>query len=508
MRSLHDLRRQLRRLKREIAERDRERAGYAADPIGYATKVLHLTLWERLEEIARLLLTPPYRVLVKAAHGVGKTFLAAMLTGWWYDSFDPGLVLTTAPTDRQVRDLLWKEVRVQRRRAGLGGFRGPMMPRLESSPDHFAHGFTATDAEAFQGHHSPHILTVFDEAVGVNPVFWETAETMFGGAGHAWLAIFNPTDQSSQAYIEERKGTWHVVTLSALDHPNIAAELAGRSPPVPSAIRLARLSELITAWSTPLAAGEQPAAGDVEWPPESGQFVRPGPVMEARLLGRWPSQAINSVWSEAAWDRAEKLVLPWPARALPEYGCDVARYGDDLTVIHGRTGPVSHHHESHSGWSVPQTATRLRALAKADAVRLGVAPKRIRVKIDVGGVGGGVVDLGGEEYSFIPINSSEVALDEDSFPNKRSELWFAVAELGGAGRLSFARLPSKIREELRRQALAPTYQIDRHGRRVVEPKDETKKRLKRSPDDMDGVNLAYAATPPRGERVAGRIGGE
>jgi hypothetical protein len=30
---------------------------------------------------------------------------------------------------------------------------------------------------------------------------------------------------------------------------------------------------------------------------------------------------------------------------------------------------------------------------------------------------------------------------------------------------------------------------------VVEPKDETKKRLKRSPDDMDGLNLAYAPAP-------------
>jgi hypothetical protein len=46
--------------------------------------------------------------------------------------------------------------------------------------------------------------------------------------------------------------------------------------------------------------------------------------------------------------------------------------------------------------------------------------------------------------------------------------------------------------ELKRQALAPTWKVDGQGRRVVESKDETKKRIKRSPDDMDALNLAYA----------------
>jgi hypothetical protein len=175
--------------------------------------------------------TPPYRVLVKASHSVGKTHLGGGLVNWWFDSFNPGITLTTAPTDRQVQDLLWKEVRGQR--AGRGGFPGPKVSRLESAPDHFAHGFTAQDGNAFQGHHSEHMLIVFDEAVGVAPMFWEAAESMFAGEGHGWLAIFNPTDTSSQAYMEELSGNWHVVSLSALEHPNIAAELRGEPPPYP-----------------------------------------------------------------------------------------------------------------------------------------------------------------------------------------------------------------------------------------------------------------------------------
>jgi hypothetical protein len=39
--------------------------------------------------------------------------------------------------------------------------------------------------------------------------------------------------------------------------------------------------------------------------------------------------------------------------------------------------------------------------------------------------------------------------------------------------------------------MAPTWKIDAAGRRVVEPKDETRKKIGRSPDDADAMNLAY-----------------
>lgn len=305
---------------------------YDADPVAYAEQVLKVRLWAKQQEIARSLLTPPYRTLVKASHSVGKTFLAAVLVNWWYDTFNPGLVLTTAPTDLAVRDLLWKEVRVQRGRRG--GFRGPKMPRLESSPDHWAHGFTARDGEAFQGRHDQHILFIFDEAVGVEHVFWETTKTMFAGRGHAWLCIFNPTDTASQAYQEEMTGNWNVITMSALDHPNIEAERNGDPPPFPAAIRLGRLEEMLDEWCIPVADATQ--AVDIEWPPKSGKYLRPGPIAEARLLGRWPSQGTYGVWSDADWQAASTLDLPEPPDRVPEIGCDVARFGDDWTAIHVR----------------------------------------------------------------------------------------------------------------------------------------------------------------------------
>lgn len=477
---------------RERAELDKlllraNPSSFATDPAAYAAQVLGVRWWHKQQEIAEALLTPPYRVLVKACHSVGKTFLGGGLVNWWFDSFDPGIVLTTAPTDRQVQDLLWKEVRVQRR--GRGGFRGAKAPRLETNPDHFAHGFTAKDGDSFQGHHSEHLLIVFDEAVGIDPVFWETAESMFGGEGHGWLAIFNPTDTSSQAYLEELTGNWHTISLSALEHPNIAAELAGLRPPLPAAVRLEHLERWLKAWFRPVNG--TPKKTDIEWPPGSGQYLRPGPLGESRVLGRWPSQATNSVWSDGAFQAAEQAQLEEPKDEPVEVGCDVARFGDDYTAIHVRRGPVSLHHENANGWSTSETAGRLKALAREYGRHAGVDGHDIAVKIDDDGVGGGVVDQA-EDYRFIPVRNGSEAFEPENYPNRRSELWFAVAERADDGRLDVSRLDPDIRRELRRQAMAPLWKVDSQGRRVVEPKADTKKRIKRSPDDMDALNLAYA----------------
>jgi hypothetical protein len=459
---------------------------YQTDPESYARDVLGVAWWHKQAEIARSLITPPYRTLVKACHNVGKTHLGGGLVNWFFDSFAPSITLTTAPTARQVRALLWKEVRQQRR--GRGGFPGPKMPRLEWGEHYFAHGFTATDGEAFQGHHGKNMFFLFDEAVGVDGVFWETTESMFAGEGHAWLAIFNPTDTSSQAYIEEESGNWHVISLSVLDHPNIAAELAGLPPPFPSAIRLARVDVLIRKWCRPIEGPHK--ISDIEWPPASGKWWRPGPIAESRLLGRWPSQATNSVWSDGLWQACATLVLPLSDSPI-EIGCDVARFGDDYTAIHVRRGPTSLHHESVNGWSTVETAGRLKTLAGKYGGPIGMDPRQVLIKVDDDGVGGGVVDNRGD-YSFVGLGGGEKAVDAESYPNRRSELWFSVAERAERGELSLAHLDADTLRELKRQAMAPLYSLDSDGRRVVEPKDKTKKRIKRSPDDMDALNIAYA----------------
>jgi len=79
----------------------------------------------------------------------------------------------------------------------------------------------------------------------------------------------------------------------------------------------------------------------------------------------------------------------------------------------------------------------------------------------------------------------------NDYKNKRSELWFQTADRARTGQLSLSRLDKGTLDRLRQQALAPEYKINSQGQRELEPKDKMKERLKRSPDDMDALNLAY-----------------
>jgi hypothetical protein len=286
--------------------------------------------------------------------------------------------------------------------------------------------------------------------------------------------------------------------MSALDHPNVKAKLQGRPPPIPNAVTLAQLEQWLRDWCEPVTPGEQKPT-DVEWPIGSARYLRPGPIAEARILGRRPSAGVYGIWSEALWAKATSQELPIPRCEIPQIGCDVARFGDDFTAIHVRCGSVSLHHESMNGWSTTQVAGRLKELARywaawfnslMPATQAQLQPQEIAVKIDADGVGGGVVDQA-DGYSFVPISGAGRPGRRDDYPNIRSELWFGTARRAEEGRLSLARLPRDVLSRLRMQAMAPSWKLDSAGRRVVEPKAETKQKIGRSPDDMDGLHLAY-----------------
>ena len=75
------------------------------DPVLFANHILGVSLWECEAEILRSIKTHR-RTAVKACHGVGKTFTLALATLWWLARYREGIVLTTSPTQRQVRTQL------------------------------------------------------------------------------------------------------------------------------------------------------------------------------------------------------------------------------------------------------------------------------------------------------------------------------------------------------------------------------------------------------------------
>jgi hypothetical protein len=501
---------------------------YPDDPIGYAENILGVrTLTEPQKDILRHLRIPPYKVLVPSGHDVGKTFALAVAVNWWFDSFDPGVVISTAPTERDTKQLLWTEVRLQRQRAGLSmPFIGPSAPEMRTGPEHWAVGYTARKGESFQGRHRPRMFFAFDEANAIEPIFWESTRSMFDPAlGHSWMAIYNPTSTTTQAYIEANSTDaagnprWHLFRLSAADHPNLQAELEGRPRPVPHAVSLAMFEEWLKEWCEPVQPGDERMT-DFAWPPvewcrrngRTPKLYRPGPIFQGRALGLDPDTG-DGVWSPALFEACLKGPCPpYPVSVLPRLGIDCSTgKGEDFVGFHGRWGAVSVLADT----SNTMDAVRIFGHAKEHCQALAdlvnqhrprgselVKATQVPVTLDDDGTGSSVgAFLARDGYTVHLVGAGTKAARDDLYPRRRDELWFAAAEKARKGGVYLGRLEQEPLRRLRQQLLAVAWDMDAKGRRQVEKKDVTKKKIGRSPDDADAFLLAHHEPPSGGAEV-------
>lgn len=454
-----------------------------ADPVEYARgRGIYVT--PQQADILRALVRPPYAVLVRAAHSVGKTFISALAASWFYDRYHKGLCLTTAPTIQQVRDLLFRELR--RLRPGDPGWL-PKDTRLQDSNDHFIHGLTANKPDAFQGRHAKHMMIVFDEAAGVEMAFWERALTMInlGKPGHYFLGIYNPYEVSCPAYQYEQSGKFTVLDMSALDHPNVV----DGSEIVPGAVTKAYVRDRVNEECRLIPEGDPVPPHAFTW--DGRTYLAESPLFEVQILGRWPTRATCSVWSDIALSNIQHPVQLDP-NWITQIGCDPARFGDDRTAICIRQGRCIIHLESHRGWPLKQTAARLKELARKYAGK-GQDPHSVPILIDAAGLGAGLAEMnqdGARRFNFVEVNSAMRSRWESEWPNIRSELWFCASAMGEEGQISIAGLPDDTRAQLMNELRQPVFTLDALQRRVVEAKASTKKRLRSSPDLADSFNLA------------------
>lgn len=499
-------------------------ARYRNDPNGFIRDILGVNLTPDQIAIADRFVrrpnSPPRRIKVNAGHNVGKTLEAACLALWWFYSRPAAVIITTAPTEKDVIDLLWTEMRLRHRNAKvpLPDWFYPAKPYMWENEEHWAQGYTARKKESFHGRHRESMFFIFDEAEGVDPPYWESTNTMFQpDMDHAWLAIGNPTTTSSQSYLEDLStapdggAKWQTFTLSALNHPNVLDQLAGCKPRIPNAVTLGQVEQWFQDWTDRVATGDA-LPTDVEWPPGSGVYYRPGPSFLSRVMGKRPTAGVDTVWSEDLWLRAtnpaipsrERMQIAWGQRAGPTIGLDPALFGDDDTSFHVRIGPVSVHHESHNGWAQDKSAKRLKELCEEWATKYDELAFQERARwdpLDVavtiegdGGYGAGVHSHRGKfrRWKLVSAGSaSDIFMNgKPQYFNMRSQWWCESARIADAGGVDLSMLPRDVLARLRFQLLAPCYWMVGAAKKV-EPKDDLKDRLKRSPDDADAFILSH-----------------
>lgn len=458
----------------QIAEHFEKMA--APNPVGWATR--HgVKLWSKQRDIMMALNDHP-RVAVKSAHNVGKSFTAGQLAAWWIDSHPPNeaFVVTTAPSGPQVKAILWKEIRRIHKRAGLSGRTNLTEWWLNDEMVAFGRKPADWDPEAFQGIHAMYVLVIIDEASGVPDSIWEAAESLASNEHSKILAISNPTMTSGKfARVCKPGSGWHVITVDGLDSPNFTDERLSLPPSVTnSLLHPDWVNRMKLEWG-----GEESASYIVrvrgEFPPTSGDDV----VVPYEFLER--CRRMNGVKRELILSEYENYDLE-PV----ELGVDIAasKKGDE-TVIYERRGKVAGEvwrMRSDKPERVTQLILRAQRVTGAEAI-----------KIDAIGWGWGVVGdvrsrLKPKGIRVIGFNVARASTKPKAFVNVRSQLWWEVGrKLSEKGDWDLSMVEDKALAEL----AAPHYDYDHKMRIRVEPKDDTKARLGRSPDDADALLLAF-----------------
>jgi len=437
------------------------------DPVEWSAKRAGIHLWSIQREIADSVVRNK-RTAVHAAHGLGKSFLAADLASWWVDTHDPmeTMVVTTAPSLDQVHAILWEEIRGIHDRSSLPGVvqrtdrwlvGGRLVGMGRKPPDY--------SESAFQGIHRKFVLVILDEACGIPQWLWTAVETITTGPHCRILAIGNPDDPNSH-FRKLCTGTpgWASYKISCFDSPNFTGE------PVPEYLR-----EILT---------------DQEWVDQrAAEWGTDNPLYIAKVLGEFPS---DHPWSVVRLTDVSACRIPAPRthdELKPvELGVDVGG-GTDETVIRERRGmQAGREWREHS--DQPETISRL----VMHAIKESGAGS---VKVDSIGVGAGVVgelrnlkELGAHDARIVAVNVSERARDAAKYYNLRSQLWWECGRLAAEDR-AWDLSQMENADSTVAQLLEPRYSHDLKGRVKVELKEEVIKRLGRSPDSADALLLAF-----------------
>jgi phage terminase large subunit len=202
-------------------------------------------------------------------------------------------------------------------------------------------------------------------------------------------------------------------------------------------------------------------------------------LIKALLEGNW------DVSTASDYLIAYSLIRSAIARQVPlngncTLGVDVARFGDDETVVAVRRGLKTTRLESWVHQDTTWTAGKVAEIARMEN------PSTIYV--DEIGVGVGVVDpLRNDHFNVVGIISSEAARKSAVYANRRAELYVNLAGHFEDGSISILDHP-----KLSSQLAGIKYKYDTHHRKIIESKDDLRKRNGRSPDYADALMLAFS----------------
>lgn len=472
--------------------REAKRRAYRDDPVLWARDVVGVHLWSKQADAARAV-AEKQNVVVKAGHGVGKSFLAGILVCWWVDTRYPDcFVASTAPSTAQIKAIVWREV------ANIAAI---VEKRYnEGLVDHKLPGYRTSDAEwktddgtligfgrkppegenrtgdSLQGIHAAGgVLAIGDEAVGLSEQLIDALGNITSTSNSRRFLICNPTNPASYVakLFRNKPANWDYHTISVLDSPNFTDEKDETPPEVLKAL---------TDQSYLDAKREEYGVGSAMW--------------KSRVEG------------EFAWDMGHTLFRPEDlaksmdteivpsTETLPVLGVDVSRSksGDMNTVYKYHDGKLRFLDE----WNSPnaiETAERIDRLARSQGAS--------EVRIDGAGLGGPIADfvrdISGGKYEVVEILGGNPSPDRNRWFNFRAWSWSDLQTRMSRGEIDIDPADEDLQEQLMSVEIKP--RLSGVNSLLLESKEELRKRGVHSPDHADAAVYAAVDLSPWQERL-------
>lgn len=464
---------------------------------------------------------------VRSGTARGKDFIAAVAamcffyaTPTWNkagEMIENTKVFLTAPTDRQIGDIMYPEISKLHGKALSRGFNLP--GRLigygirTNVQEWFLTGFKASNDnhEAWTGLHAPNIMFVVTEASGIPKTVFDAIEGNLQGNSRL-LIVFNDNTGSGYASETQKHPDWAKFTLDSLNAYNVLQ----KKDIIPGQVGWEWVDGRVHDWCIQIQEKDMSIIdGDFSW---EGKFYRPNDLFRVKVRGLPPRVASDVLIPEEWYELAEKRwlahqVTPVPVKKHLRLGADIAGMGRDSNKLCHRFDQYVAKFETINSNSPDihmVMAGNIKAILEqhTDTFRGWAA----QAMIDTIGEGAGVYSRLLEvkkakdrwavwscKFSYAavdPFDDKKVLTDitgQYTFLNLRAYLFWRIRDWLDPSRNTGAMLPPN--PQCKQELTTIIWKFRSDGSIQIEEKEEIKKKLKRSPDDSDALANTFYPVP-------------
>ena len=425
---------------------------YRGNPVAFVRGVFGAEPTDQQIELLNAAIKTDARCAVKSATATGKTTALVWLTFYFLICYPDCRGLVTAPTASQLfrvfkselelwhgkmNELFYPFFEIMNEKIFVVGKKGTQFFSWATG--------SAENKESFAGLHAAKVVLFVDEASALPKEIFDTLYGTLSSGDTSFILVSNPVRSEGSFYniFQRNTGDWDTFTFTSFGSPNV----------------------------------------NQSWIDETRNYYgEDSDFYKMRVLGEFP------IFSEAQFISTASVEDAMERKLMPQdffhydrvLGCDVARFGDDKSVIVDRQGPKVHDVLYFKGLDTVQFAEKILEYYKGVGDISAVA-------IDGIGIGAGVVDqLKRFGLPVIDINVSSKSSEPKTYFNLRAQLYGQVKEW-----LATADIPYD--ESLRDDLVSINFSYNNKLQILLESKKDMKRRGIASPDGGDALSYSLVS---------------